>query len=174
MRDSTCTLQYDDNGNIVEDSQGFCCSCPLITLIFGARGAGDVRGDCGWMSDTHSAHCLQFPDEWWAGYRIGNYQFKYYITISVETTDKEGNTVTKDVFLSPSNKVMTNEYFTARLIGDFLPAVPPSVLEEQILLRPFHPVDSMSPNNEWLMVDPSLVSWNGDECNKIGVGFSAF
>jgi hypothetical protein len=126
------------------------------------------------MSNTHSAHCLKFPDEWWAGYKVGNYEFQYYITLSVETVDKDGNQVTQDVFISPSNKVMSNEYFTARLIGDFLPAVPPSVLEEMILLRPFYPVDSMSPTDEWLLVDESHISWNGEECDKIGVGFTAF
>ncbi len=174
IRDSTCTLQYDNNGKLVEDSQGFCCSCPLLSLLFGIRGAGQVRGDCGFMSDSHSAHCLKFPNEWWAGYRIGKYQFKYYITISVESEDKEGNIISNEVFLSPSNKVVENPYFIARLIGDFMPSTPPSVLEEQILLRPFHPVDSTSPDDRWLLVDPSMVTLQGDECNKIGVGFSAF
>lgn len=87
LRDSTCTLQYDLNDKLVEDSQGFCCGCPLLTLLTGIRGAGQTRGDCGFMSNSHSAHCLNFPDVWWAGYFVGNYQFKYFITIEIETKD---------------------------------------------------------------------------------------
>jgi Male gamete fusion factor len=126
------------------------------------------------MSDANSAHCLNFPDEWYAAYRVGKYQIQYFIIITVETTDKSGNSISKEVYISPSNKVVSNEFFTGRLIGDFLPSIPPNVLEEQILLRPFYPVDSMSPTDEWLLVNPSHISWNGDECNKIGVGFTGF
>lgn len=69
---------------------------------------------------------------------------------------------------------MSNEFFIARLIGDFLPSIPPSILEGQVLLRPFHPVNSFTPDDNWLLMDQSLITFNGDECNKIGVGFSAF
>lgn len=55
-----------------------------------------------------------------------------------------------------------------------MPSVPPPVLQNMVLLRPFHPVDEMEVGNEWLLVTDNRISFDGKECNKIGVGYTAF
>lgn len=69
LSDSTCSIMYDNEGNIVPDSQGFCCSCPTTKYLFGA-GNSINRGDCGFLDGANSAHCLRFSEEWFAGYEV--------------------------------------------------------------------------------------------------------
>lgn len=69
VKDATCTIQYEDS-KVIPDSQGYCCSCPILSVLVGLRGAGSTRGDCGFMSSPRSAHCLNYPNKWYAGYRV--------------------------------------------------------------------------------------------------------
>ena len=55
-----------------------------------------------------------------------------------------------------------------------MPSTPPPVLENLILMRPFHPIDELSVSKNWLLVNENMVTFDGKQCDKIGVSFSAF
>jgi len=69
LQDQTCTIQRDPAGNVIKQSQGYCCSCPLLTYATGIR-TGSKRGDCGFLSNSMSAHCLNFPNIWFSLYEV--------------------------------------------------------------------------------------------------------
>lgn len=50
----------------------------------------------------------------------------------------------------------------------------PPQLEGRYLLKPVEPVNEQSPSERWIVVEKSDISFDGRECDKIGVGFEAF
>ena len=87
----TCGKFVDSNNNSILNSQGFCCKCPLKSLLFGKtniRGSQCKTFNIGTGSAT--AHCLRFHDLWFSAYAIQQYQYKYQITVTIiNTTDNE-------------------------------------------------------------------------------------
>ena len=62
----------------------------------------------------------------------------------------------------------------AQLVGDLLPYTAFPVLTSQRLLMPsLEDLSALRPA-DWMLLDPSVITMDGSECNKIGVGFSAF
>lgn len=62
----------------------------------------------------------------------------------------------------------------AQLVGDLLPYTAFPVLTSQRLVMPrLLDLSSLRPE-DWMLLDPSAITMDGSECNKIGVGFSAF
>lgn len=117
IKDASCTIRYDEDKKVIPDSQGFCCTCPILSVLAGVRGAGSNRGDCGFMSSPRSAHCLNYPNSWFAGYRVKEYSIEYLITITVEAEEKGGDRIVDTIYLSPSSKKGAGEHITAQIVG---------------------------------------------------------
>lgn len=62
----------------------------------------------------------------------------------------------------------------AQLVGDLLPYRAFPVLTSQLLLMPALSSVSQLRPAEWMLLDRAMVTLDGSECNKIGVGFTAF
>ena len=116
LTDATCSLKRDDKGAVVKDSQGYCCSCPLLTYLAGVR-SGTKRGDCGFLSSSMSAHCLHLPEAWFSLFEIPSYSFNYIITIRSSVTDKFGKELQTDMFLGNTKKSIDAGIFSAKIIG---------------------------------------------------------
>jgi hypothetical protein len=80
------------------------------------------------------------------------------------------------VNLSPSlpKGRTSDKKVSAQLVGDLMPYNAFPVLTSQRLLLPALMDMSQLRPAEWMLVDPTLITMDGSECNKIGVGFSAF
>ena len=67
---------------------------------------------------------------------------------------------------------------SARLVGDFAAFSMPLALESKFLFVPSmplsHPIVAAKAPSEWLILDKSLVTDDGSECNKVGVSYEAF
>ena len=59
---------------------------------------------------------------------------------------------------------------TAELLGDLMNYASMPALNEKILMVPPEPAS----RDSWLLLDGHMVTLSGDECDKVGVGFSAF
>jgi hypothetical protein len=74
--------------------------------------------------------------------------------------------------LSINRKAATNKILSAEIIGDYMPTKPPPDLKDKILLRPLPqkvPVEAEGKvQNDWMIVNPGMVSMDGSECDKIG------
>lgn len=64
---AACGVAKDENGDIVPNSQGFCCKCSLVdSLPIGPDKESRVGITCDYSSSAHqSAHCLRFSRFWW-------------------------------------------------------------------------------------------------------------
>ena len=174
LSSSTCTLARDSRGNVIPNSQGYCCSCPILTYLAGVRPAGTTRNDCGFLSNSMSASCLSFPNQWHSLYEVTNYQYNYFITAQMRIRTKTGGEQTSDMVISNSQKSASNGIFQVSIVGDFNPSNPPPNLSDKYLLRPRIPVSETTPSQNWLLVDKNMVTLDGSECNKIGISYSAF
>ena len=82
--------------------------------------------------------------------------------------------------LSPKNIINSDadNNILVKLIGDFLPAdLFPRDLSDKYLLIPSSPPDHINVRlgtQRWMLVDKTQFSLDGNECDKIGVGFFAF
>lgn len=88
--------------------------------------------------------------------------------------------ITKNVLtLSPSKRISASDdkKILARLIGDFLPSSSIPDLDNNLLIIPTHPNNhpmvSQGPAN-WMLIPKSKFTFDGRECNKIGISYSAF
>lgn len=173
LASSTCTIKRDDSGKVIGNSQGYCCSCSLVTLATGVK-SGSTRADCGFLSNSMTAFCLNFPNIWFSLYEVPNYQFNYIITLKMSATLQNGTTQDKDFYLSNSIKRVNNGIFSAEILGEYAPTSPPPTFSDKYLLKPHIPVDEASPTDNWLLVPKDMVSLDGSTCNKIGVSYTAF
>ena len=170
----TCGWTYL-NGEKIRYSQGFCCSCSLITFSKSIK-----RGlNCdGFLDMSATAHCLVYDQLWYSAYKIDKYKIEYKIEINV--IDTKDNTVISSLELSPENTINTDDgnNILVKLIGDFLPTdLFPRDLSDKFLLIPTKPEDHIDVKLgvlRWMLVDKMKFSLDGKECDKIGVGFFAF
>ena len=174
LSSSTCTVARDASGNVIQNSQGYCCGCPLITYLGGIRPGGTTRSDCGFLSNSMSASCLNFPNQWHSLYEVTTYQYNYFVTARVKITRITGMEQENDLVVSNSQKSANNGILQLSIVGDFAPTNPPPDLTSKFLLRPRVPTAESTPSANWLLVDRQMVTTDGSECNKIGVGYSAF
>jgi hypothetical protein len=81
-----------------------------------------------------------------------------------------------EVKLSPSRPTgrTPDKRVSAQLVGDLVPYNAFPVLTSQRLLMPTVMNMSQLRPADWMLVDPTMITMDGSECNKIGVGFSAF
>jgi Male gamete fusion factor len=136
LTSSTCTIARDSSGNVIQNSQGYCCACPLLTYLAGIRSSGTNRGDCGFLSNSMSASCLNFPNQWHSLYEVPSYQYNYFVTAQMGLKTKSGSTQTSDMVVSNSKKNANNGIFQITIVGDYTPTNPPPDLSSIYLLRP--------------------------------------
>lgn len=114
-------------------------------------------------------------------YSIHESTLDFVITISINATAPPPGLLTaafkaSDVLLTPSypKRRSSDGQVAAQLAGDLMPYNAFPVLTSQLLLMPsLAGVSTLRPS-EWMLLEPSMVTMDGSECNKVGVGFSAF
>ena len=173
-KNPTCGWAYS-NGEKINYSQGFCCSCSFFSFS-----SSNKRGtECDGIFDmSASAHCLVYDVLWYSAYKVDKYKIEYTININlVNTTD---DSIISTLELSPKDTITTNDDNTVlvKLIGDFLPVnIFPRDLSNKYLLIPTKPEEHINVKlgvDRWMLVDKERFSIDGNECDKIGVGFFAF
>ena len=170
----TCGWAYS-NGEKIKYSQGFCCTCSLLSLSKSIK-----RGvECdGFLDTSASAHCLVYDELWYSAYKVDKYKIEYKIEINIINT--KDNTIISKLELSPQNIISTDETnnILVKLIGDFLPTdLFPRDLSDKYLLIPTSPENHINVQfgfSRWMLVDKTQFTLDGNECDKIGVGFFAF
>ena len=170
----TCGWAYS-NGEKIKYSQGFCCSCSLLSFSKNIK-----RGlQCdGFLDTSASAHCLVYDELWYSAYKIDKYKIEYKIEINIINT--KDNSIISTLELSPQNIINTDDTknILVKLIGDFLPTdLFPRDLSDKYLLIPTSPENHINVQfgfSRWMLVDKTQFSLDGNECDKIGVGFFAF
>ena len=172
--DPTCGWAYS-NGEKIKYSQGFCCSCSLISFSKNIK-----RGfKCdGFLDMSASAHCLVYDQLWYSAYKVDKYKIEYKIEINL--IDTRDNTIISTLELSPQNTINTDDdnNILVKLIGDFLPSdLFPRDLSDKYLLIPTSPEDHLNVKMgilRWMLIDKNKFTLDGNECDKIGVGYFAF
>lgn len=182
-------------GERLRDSQGFCCGCSMSNAVDESidgsidgsgmsGGAGTefrARLDCNFFRTglplQAAAHCMTHGDEWFSGYAVGaaRMDFDIFVDASVGGDDVEigaGSARNSTLRLGPDVALNRTRdgLVTAELLGDLASYASVPALSEKILLVPPDP----SARESWLLLDSSMVTLSGDECDKVGVGFSAF
>ena len=94
---------YDSEGNLINDSAGFCCYCPKNNDWHEKDTSAKKRGDCLKYEGGSSAHCLRFSPIEYQAYKIRDFYYFYEITIKVDYKVNEVQ-YTKTEVLSPSKK----------------------------------------------------------------------
>jgi hypothetical protein len=172
--DSTCNYAYDPSSKAIPYSGGFCCRCPLLSIITGLSSA-PTRNNCTAFGSTEAAHCLKFSSQKYSAYAIGAARFDFNVSVKVDFGTSKIQT--SQTILSPSNPLARVQSVEAELVGSFAPYTAPPVLSTKIFLRP-KPSSSVSQvaaaSPTWLLVDPTQITYDGTECNKIGVSYYAF
>ncbi len=180
----TCGWQYKADGTTkVPDSQGFCSNRDLLNLKTCSasdtwRGE-EVLGEKSTLDNSFSiGHCMRMGDIWYHGYEIGKYTNSSDVNIKLT----KGNNV-RTLTLSPSYKIVTTPEtesavwtVRAQLLGSLDPEPSGPDLSNYILYIPGFGPDSVVNNYNlyMLLVAREMVTRDGSECNKIGVGYSAF
>ena len=163
------------NGERIPYSQGFCCACSFLSLSDSI-----MRGTkCDGILETKaSAHCMVYDELWYSAYKVDKYKIDYKIEIIL--TDIKDNKIISTLELSPQNiiSIDDNQNILVKLIGDFLPGdLFPRDLSNKLLLIPTSPknhINVKQGTHNWMLVDKTRFSLDGNECDKIGVGFKAF
>jgi hypothetical protein len=177
-------------GGDVPDSQGLCCSCPA------AGGGAIARGNraCAWSPSwlvggvPGSAHCMRYDEYWWyRGYSVGAPQLEFDVQVHVSADGAgaapapgEEAPPPEVLTVSPSRTtaLSADRGVAARLLGDLAAYASAPAIEGHWLLVPLPP--GLPPNeahssnlDTWMVLPPALVATAG-ECDRVGVGYSAF
>ena len=132
--DSTCGYKIDKENKPIDHSQGFCCTCPTLTLLTGISNEV-TRGGCGLMSSSETAHCLEFGESYFAGYNIETYRFDYSVDISLKYESNGQQKEIKDT-ITVSERAFDNGIVHGKIVGDYLPSVQPPDLTGKVLFVP--------------------------------------
>eukprot|EP00811_Abedinium_folium_P013352 NODE_2240_length_2260_cov_6.913737.p1 GENE.NODE_2240_length_2260_cov_6.913737~~NODE_2240_length_2260_cov_6.913737.p1 ORF type:complete len:716 (+),score=196.30 NODE_2240_length_2260_cov_6.913737:235-2148(+) len=172
-------------GEVVEDSQGFCCSCDVDDIFSGTYTRGDL--DCSVLSLSESAHCLAWDDLWYSIFEVDTAQISYEITVTLaKPVDPESawdNVTYEEQVLTLSHQVpeaaSEDGAFIVNLVGDLATAVAPNSFESRYLAVPSRPADHAVVNAELplenaMLIDKSLFGLSGLDCDAIGVSYTAF
>lgn len=125
----------------------------------------------------------------WEAYNVHDSVMDFAITVTVDSSSAQAPGTQAQVesmsgvlpnvtqiVLSPSTPRSTaaGGRVSAQLVGDLTPYRAFPVLTSQLLLMPaLSSVSQLNPA-EWMLLDRGMVTLDGSECNKIGVGFTAF
>jgi len=176
----SCGWKRDSSGEKVWDSQGYCCTCSVLQTIGldpdeHRRGSQCEAFNLGQGYAT--AHCLVLDDLWYSAYEVGTEVIGYEVTVEVTLPDSQGNYTLETVTVSPSVPVQKVGDVVVRLIGDFYPTTPPPTLSSLLLFTPSMPSDNsrvLMGSRRWMLLNPSQVTSDGTECNKVGTSYTAF
>lgn len=174
----SCGWVLDPDGNPIEHSQGFCCSCDLAQVVGISDDLARAKVDCSLFgSQSSSAHCLRFDPLWYHFYTIGEPESITVVRVTVARRSSSGQAVEEYLWLSTSSPIAANEKLVARLLGGFDPARPPLTLSDRYLALPSdpptHPRVALGAA-AWMFVDKDMVTRDGSQCGKIGVSYEAF
>lgn len=174
LSNSTCGLQTTALGVFVPYSGGFCCTCPLLAILTGISSTV-TRNTCTAFGKTQAAHCLRFSSSFYSVYSISQFMTDFNVTLTLGFNNGTNQNIT--TILSPSNRIANNGILFSQIVGSFAPTSPPTDLQSKFLLRPkpiINTNQSASVSTNWLLIDNSAITFDGSECNKIGVSYSAF
>ncbi|KAM9971542.1 hypothetical protein ACTFIW_011523 [Dictyostelium discoideum] len=170
--DHTCPGATDINGELIRDSQGFCCSCSMSDYI-GADQNSRANLGCSLLgSQSSSAHCLSFSPMKYDVYNIAKTQVEYKITATL-TYSYNQNPITQDIILSNSNPMGMDSFSQAiiRIVGDFQSSTQINQFTDKKVVFPYNQPNSI---NTAMLLDQNFFDLSGLTCNKIGVSYSAF
>jgi Male gamete fusion factor len=140
----------------------------------------ECSGACRWQNPylpvfgqpPGSAHCMVYSADWWEAYNVHESMLDFRVTVSINATDS--NVTSLQLQPSSPRGRSADGAVGASLTGDLLPYSAFPVLSSKYLLMPsLGSVQTLDPN-KWMVLDPSMLTFDGTECNKIGVGFNAF
>ena len=189
-------------GDRLADSQGFCCGCSMSNAMdqsidgsldgsgISAGGGSEFRAklDCNVFRTglplQAAAHCMMHGSEWYSGYNVGSSrtEFDIFVDVSVgrspsSTVDDSGESMSTTLRLGPD--VLLNRtadgFVIAELLGDLSKYASNPVLNGKYLMIP--PKNSeglLAPREDWLLLDKTMVTLDGSECDKVGVSFGTF
>ena len=148
----TCGWTYQDSYRI-EDSQGFC-------------------------SSAGKAHCMRLGELYFDGYELGRPSTYFEVEIEVKKGDETDNfKLTPAGRIDEVNKAGGGLKLKTELVGDLDGYTETPDLSNYILYVPSkpdsHPFVQDYPHN-LLLVPREEVSFDGGECDKVGVGLHAF
>eukprot|EP00871_Galdieria_phlegrea_P003797 jgi/Galph1/4418/GphlegSOOS_G3058.1 len=197
----TCGYAYNppnqiDAANRIYDSQGFCCQCGVSDLLALGTREGlscNLLGSLFQVEPDQAAHCLRFDPLWYSGFQIGTYELFYWITINISICPLNATVVnsticsTETLQVGPTSPLAYSERLEMEIqdIGDFSPWEGTPSYSDKYMMKPDYCQDSQwwclnrtadisSEIQRWMLVDTDQVTLSGDECNKIGVSYSAF
>mmetsp|Transcript_23112 Transcript_23112/g.20511 ORF Transcript_23112/g.20511 Transcript_23112/m.20511 type:complete len:118 (+) Transcript_23112:619-972(+) len=108
----------------------------------------------------------------------------YTIDVGIlkESTSASGKVEKTEDYIkvSPSSVIANSQEMGAvvSIVGDFLESETIPQITDEILLKPnpLTTTDSFQFDfmNYWMLVYRDMITFTGDECNKIGVGYTAF
>ena len=182
----TCGWTLENGGKKIPDSQGFCSNRDLAQLMSHGgdqswwRGEKELGKRSTLLNSFSIGHCLRMGDVFFRGYEIDPPRRSYAITTDIF----KGTTLLNTITLSPDYPIFLLKGATngghdvlARLLGEDKPSIAPPDLSNYILYVPSSPVDHplvVDYQNNMLLVPREMVTIDGSECNKVGVGFKTF
>ncbi|KAK3129657.1 hypothetical protein QOZ80_6BG0482940 [Eleusine coracana subsp. coracana] len=169
----SCERLRNEGGSIIEYSEPVCCPC----------GDNRVKTSCGNFIDKivkgkhNTAHCVRFLGEWFHVFKIGTRSLGFNITVQV----KKGSSVS-EVVVSPENRTVVSlgNFLRVNLVGDLGGYTNIPSFDGLYLVTPRKGAGSDQPQDigdeysRWMLLDKFYFTYNGLECNKIGVGYEAF
>ncbi|XP_077868997.1 uncharacterized protein LOC102804021 [Saccoglossus kowalevskii] len=177
--------------------KGFCCFCEdtkqLINSKYHIRGGQDcsvvdVPDYITNKSMYHaSTHCLKSDNLWYQVYSIDLPVVEHKALVTIDTMnaniDLNGVVDVKDVLttilIGTASKMHNNEVVIS-YSSNFDHVLDNPFADKYILAAdPHYPVENGDPQTklgayEYLVVDKSHITFNGSECNKVGVSYPAF
>ena len=196
----TCGYVYDGDGTAILNSQGFCCSCSLASALGITDDEKDLyraTSKCD-IDVGQTAHCMRMSLLWYAGYSIGAASVAYTVELDVVSCSGADNTCTSTTLkLSPTAPALCYDptgnviasgsgaqdcLIEASLEGDLAAFEDTPTLSNLLLFIPStcaladsECIRRLGESSErWMLLNRADVSVTGDECNKVGVGYSTF
>lgn len=196
----TCGYVFDGGGTAIINSQGFCCSCSLASALGITDDEKDLyraTSKCN-IDVSQTAHCMRMSLLWYAGYSIGAASVAYTVELDVVSCSGADSTCTSTTLkLSPTAPALCYDptgnviasgsgaqdcLIEASLEGDLAAFEDTPTLSNLLLFIPStcaladsECIRRLGESSErWMLLDRADVSITGDDCNKVGVGYSAF
>lgn len=146
-----------------KDMKGFCCHCDDLDENFPYH----IRGGQECIMNSSSAHCLRYDTLWYSLNELMEQKFHHMVLLSiVNMGNNKVSRITVGSSTPTSDKVMISvRYNVNHTTQDILN------YKENILLIPLSSDKNIS---QLMLFNRSLISKNGEECNKIGVSVKAF
>eukprot|EP00400_MALV-I_sp_L67-5_P001048 gene1048-1000_t len=179
MKDQLSCGYVENAGQMVPDSEGFCCSCTFDELFSpeNDRGGKDCESFSEFFDKGDSVHCLHFDELWWAVYEMATPSAHYEVNVKISNADYTSNNlkVSHEVPVAASQQPAIQ----AKLVGDFATATQPYNFENKYLVVPHRPrenprVTPENPMQNAMVLDRHHFDLTGTKCDKIGVSYTAF